>query len=93
MRILWTDEAQSNLDKISEFIAADSPQRALSYLRKIKSKTRRLSRFPLSGRAVPEATDLPGKLREIIVDNYRVIYTVKKDCVHVISVIHGMRLL
>ena len=91
MKIFWTDEALDNLSEISEFIAADSPHRALSYVRKIKSRPRRLNRFPLSGRTVPETTDLPGALREIIVDNYRVIYTIQPDCVQVISVIHGMR--
>ena len=49
----------------------------------------RLEDFPLSGRIVPEfdVTDL----REIIIGEFRVIYQLQSDDVHVIAVRHGAR--
>ncbi len=50
-----------------------------------------LGEFPLLGRAVPEFPDTAGRLREVIVEHYRLIYEVFPDRVEIISVMHGRR--
>ena len=51
----------------------------------------RLERFPQSGRVVPEVGD--ETLREVIYENYRLVYRVHADSVEVVTVYHGARLL
>jgi len=49
----------------------------------------RLESFPESGRRVPESTD--PKVRELLVESYRVIYRLKKGSVQILAVAHGAR--
>ncbi len=51
---------------------------------------RRLSRFPQSGRFLPEFPDLP--YREVIVLQYRFIYRVDNASVWIVAVRHAARL-
>jgi toxin ParE1/3/4 len=52
--------------------------------------TRTLSKFPLSGRKVPEFDD--DSVRELITYSYRIIYLVQPAEVLVAAVIHGKRM-
>jgi len=49
----------------------------------------RLELFPESGRQVPESTD--SKVRELLVEGYRIIYRLKKGRVQILAVAHGAR--
>ena len=48
-----------------------------------------VTEFPLSGRVVPEFD--PSHLREVIFENYRIVYIVLADDVYVLGVFHGAR--
>jgi plasmid stabilization system protein ParE len=50
-----------------------------------------LELFPYSGRVVPEYNQ--PNLREIIYQNYRVIYRVKTGLIEIVRITHGARLL
>ncbi len=91
--LIWGDVAVSDLEGIYDYIARDSHQYARHQIERIHQSTERLRQFPESGRTVPEFPHLPH--REIIVDNYRVIYryAADSDRVFVIAVVHGRRLL
>ncbi|TFG04298.1 MAG: type II toxin-antitoxin system RelE/ParE family toxin [Promethearchaeota archaeon] len=43
------------------------------------------------GRKVPELDD--SNIREIIIKNYRLIYTIFKERIQIIRIIHGSRIL
>jgi len=61
---------------------------------RIAQSTRRLARFPRSGRIVPEfkLTNVREVIiREVIIQNHRVIYEVAGDRIHILTVIHGAR--
>ena len=92
-KLIWSDEAEKNLIEIYEFIAFDSEPRAREFVRKLKTKARRLKRFPYSGRIVPELAEQPGQPREILVQNYRIIYDIHHGGIKIVMVRHGMRLL
>ena len=49
------------------------------------------SRFPFSGRVVPELSD--ENIREWFAYSYRVIYRVENEAVTVAAIVHGKRLL
>lgn len=92
-KIKWTLRALNDLNNIYEFIAKDSRRYAQIQVENIQNDVSNLARFPLMGRNVPEFPHLP--YREILVDNYRVLYRFKEDQgrVIVMSVVHGRRLL
>jgi addiction module RelE/StbE family toxin len=90
-RVSWTPQAADDLEAICLFIARDTPQIAAAFAERVVTATDRLETHPRLGRVVPEFgfTDL----REILVGSYRVIYRVREDQVHILTVHHGARLL
>ncbi len=91
--LIWGDVALLDLESIYDFIARDSHQYARHQVERIQQTALRLRQFPESGRHVPEFPHLP--YREIIIDNYRVIYRYRADSetVLIVTVVHGRRLL
>ena len=91
--LIWGDVAISDLEDIYDYIARDSHQYAKHQVERIYHSTERLRQFPESGRRVHEFPHLPH--REVIVDNYRVIYRYAVDIatVLILTVVHGRRLL
>ncbi len=91
MRIVWSAEAHKNLLSIIQFISQDSANRALAFAKKIESKIIHLERFPALGRIVPELEKEIIPPREIIIDNYRVVYRIRHKTIEIVTVFHGMR--
>jgi toxin ParE1/3/4 len=71
-RVVWSRRASQHLEAIADYIAADSPTYAGIVVKKVVHQTRALSRFPRSGRKVPEFDN--ENIRELLVYSYRVIY-------------------
>lgn len=89
--VVWTDRALNNLEDIALHIADDSPLYARAFVVRIVGAVERLSRLPRQGRTVPEFGD--ETLRELIFQNYRVVYRIDGDRVGIVAVRHGaMRL-
>ena len=89
--VRWTPQAADDPDAISLFIARDAPQVAATFADRVLRATDRLASYPGLGRAVPELGI--EDIREIVVGSYRVIYRVREDEVHLLTVHHGARLL
>lgn len=89
MRVEWSPLALDDLDDVTRYIGKDSPYYAREMAERIFETTDRLTDFPLSGRAVPEADD--PALREVIVQGYRVMYRVEAERVLVLAVMHSRR--
>lgn len=88
-RLEWTEPAVSDLDNIHAYIARDSAEYADAFVERLILSAERLESFPASGRVVPEAKDQ--RVREVIVENYRIIYRPKKGMIQILAVIHGAR--
>jgi plasmid stabilization system protein ParE len=86
-RVIWTETAWSDLEQIAQYISKDSAQYAAAFAREVRDASRSLSRFAGRGRIVPEL-EQPG-LREISVRNYRMIYSISAESVHILGLIHG----
>ena len=86
-RVIWSDEAVEDLQHISDYIARDSRHYAAAVVSRIVKSTRRLSRYPRSGRIVPEVGD--ETFREILVYSYRIIYRVDERIVTIEAIAHG----
>jgi toxin ParE1/3/4 len=72
------------------FILQDNPQGALQFRKKLERALRRLTRYPMSGRLIPEFPDLP--FREVIVPPYRFFYRCEGGNVWVVACWHGAQL-
>ena len=83
--------AQVDLVSIFDYIAQDSPNRALSFVEKLDQRIGRLEQHPNLGR-VPRHP----KLREfgyrvLIVESYLVFYIIRGQTIEVHRVVHGSR--
>jgi toxin ParE1/3/4 len=90
-RVVWSRRASEDMAAIADYIAADSPTYAGIVVKKVVHQTRALSRFPRSGRKVPEFDN--EDIRELLVYSYRVIYRLEEREVVIAAVIHGKRML
>ena len=91
--LIWSDVAISDLESIYDYIARDSHQYARHQVERIHQSKERLLQFPESGRHIPEFPHLPH--REVIIDNYRVIYRYIGDIetVLIVTVVHERQML
>lgn len=86
MKVVWTDKAQARLREIQEYIARDSPQRALAVVERLIARSATLADPPLLGRPVPEYPR--SDLRELLERPFRLIYRVRDDRIDILSVKH-----
>ena len=77
-KIKWTIRALNDLHDIHDFIAKDSKRYALIQIVNIQNAVSNLLSFPMIGHKIPEFPHL--QYREILVSNYRVVYTYEKIC-------------
>ncbi len=90
-KIIWSKQSRDDLQCIVLFIAQNNPPVAESFGCLLMSKVEVLAQFPLIGRVVPEEND--GKVREIVLRPYRIIYKVlaEEQLVAIARVWHGAR--
>jgi toxin ParE1/3/4 len=89
--VVWTEPALADLDSIADYIALDNGVAAANLVKRVFHATDRLSRFPMSGRKVPELHPLPH--RELIVNPCRIIYRVEGNTAFILLVIRSEQLL
>ena len=85
-KVSWTDLAEYDLQEIENYIAQDSPTYAIITSEKIINRSFVLTKFPKSGRIVPEFEN--PVIRELIEGNYRIVYFLKSTKEIVILRIH-----
>jgi plasmid stabilization system protein ParE len=84
LRVLFTPKGRRQFLKAVAYIYRDNPSASLSFRNKAEKTLSRLTKFPESGRLIPEFSDLP--FREVIVRPYRFFYKVKDEIVWIIAV-------
>jgi plasmid stabilization system protein ParE len=72
------------------YIQRDDHEAALKFRDRSEHALRRLLRFPVSGRLIPEFPDLP--FREIIVPPYRFFYRREGKLIWIVAVWHGAQI-
>jgi addiction module RelE/StbE family toxin len=91
MKIKWSPLSVERLTSIVKYISEDKPIAAIKLSDTIFTSVERLKIFPQSGRIVPELDN--SKYREILVSNYRVIYSIVEDVVFILTIRHQVQLL
>jgi toxin ParE1/3/4 len=83
--------SQADIVEIFDYIAQDSPNRALSFVEKLDRRIVSLEQHPLLGR-IPRHP----KLREygyrvLVIESYLVFYIIRGQMVEIHRVVHGSR--
>ena len=89
MAVEWTARARTDLRELHTYIAQDSPHYARRFVEKIFKAVEALNDHPQIGRKVPEADR--EDIRELLFQNYRIIYRIKPEHVYIVTVLHGGR--
>lgn len=85
--IIWLQSALSDLRLIHAYIARDSPDHAAAFIVRILQSAENLDPFVRLGRVVPERGS--DTLRELLIDDYRLMYRLRGGKVEILSVVHG----
>lgn len=85
-RLVLSPTARSDLIKIRQYIASENVRAANRIIREIRSRFKKLLKFPELGRRRDE---LGKGLRSFPVGKYLVFYFVTEDCVKISRVLHG----
>jgi toxin ParE1/3/4 len=89
VKVVWSDSAVADLESIVEYIAQGSEHYAAVFAEKVLKAVEKLGTFPRIGRVVPEYDR--EDLRELIFQNYRIIYKVDPDRVAIATIVHASR--
>lgn len=90
-RLVWTEQAISELGEIVEYIAYDNPKAARRLAKRVKGHVEQLKRHPLSGPIPPEHAG--GPYRQISESPCRAIYRFDGKHVIILRVLRSERLL
>ena len=91
MRVIWSARAQRDLDAIYAYVARDTALAARNWITKLRQRARAVAAVPKVGRLVPEFEKLD--VREVFVGSYRIVYQIEANCVRVLTVFEGHRLI
>lgn len=88
MRVLLSDRSQLDLSEIGDYIATDSPMRAVTFVRELQAACTKIGRMPTAYRLRPELLD---GLRSATHKSYVIFFAVVDGDVLVARVMHGAR--
>ena len=90
--VIWTKNAQFDLESIIEYIKIDSLIIAKKIFLEIKKECENLHYFPQRKRVVPELQQIGIlKYREIIYERWRIIFKIDNTKVYVLLVVDSRR--
>ncbi len=89
LKVVWAENAIQDLLGIKNFIAQDSIDRAEDWISELFAAGKNLSLLSSRGRIVPEFNQ--ENLRELLIENYRLVYRIKSTTVEIITVFEGHR--
>ncbi|HXJ97118.1 MAG TPA: type II toxin-antitoxin system RelE/ParE family toxin [Terriglobia bacterium] len=86
MELRWTEEAVTDLERITDYLFQNAPERAADLVDAIYNAPSGLLAFPYRGR--------PGKkqgTRELVLSPlpYMVVYQISGDFIHIVRILHG----
>jgi addiction module RelE/StbE family toxin len=91
MKLKWSPLAADKLAIFVKYISKDNPEAGRNFANTIFKSIEKLKKFPKSGRVVPELDK--SKYREILVGNYRVIYSIDNNVIQILTIRHQKQLL
>lgn len=90
-RVLLTSEAKQDIEAAYLYIRADVPETAQRWRLRLLDLIKTLASFPEPHEVAAEARDAGVELRQMLFGNYRILYTIESDAVHIHALRHGAR--
>jgi addiction module RelE/StbE family toxin len=87
MQIDYSDQSIDDLSKIGEYIAQNSKNRAVEFLKKLKNKIELLIHFPFIGMEC-ESKGIYEDCRVMIFESYLIFYAIKKESIRINRILH-----
>lgn len=87
MKLLYSQEAVSDLVRLRAFIASNDPAAAARIAAQLTTRLQGLCAFPEMGRTVAQAPH-PAAIRDFIFGNYVVRYTVQESAIVILRLWH-----
>jgi plasmid stabilization system protein ParE len=91
VNIVWTAEARRSLRAIQRFLVQDSEFYAERVVTLIIDRVEAAASHPGRGHPVHEYPAAP--LREVHESSYRIIYLIREDALHVVTIVHFKQVL
>ena len=91
MKLRWTERARRDLLDIGDYIARDNRTAARAWVERLRNRARKAAHAPQAGRVVPEFGR--DDVREVFLRTYRIVYRIREDAIHVLTVFEGHKLL
>jgi len=91
MKLSWSKESMLKLLEIEQYIEKNNPKKAVEFTDFLISQGEVLSDTPYIGRIVKEISN--PSIRELIVNNYRIVYKIQEQDVIILTVFEGHRLI
>jgi toxin ParE1/3/4 len=88
VRVVLSNQAEIDLEEIADYIAADNPARAVSFVRELCDHFERIAQTPL---AYPQRPELGDGVRCCTHGNYLILFIPDEGEVFVARVVHGRR--
>ena len=87
MRVVFTSEALRSLEAIADYIAADNPARAVSFVEELRAKSLGLAAYPKAFPLVPRYETLGIRRRRH--GRYLIFYRLEAERILILYVVHG----
>ena len=86
MRLVFTPLAIQDLEAIGDYIAANNPARAVSFIQELRKRCAMLVKRPQSYRARPE---LGSGIHSCVHRNYIIFFAADSNVIRVIRILHS----
>ncbi|MGB0127213.1 MAG: type II toxin-antitoxin system RelE/ParE family toxin [Rhodocyclaceae bacterium] len=87
-RVVLSVQAERDLEEIGDYIAGDSPQRALAFISALRAHCDRIARAPFAYPARPELAD---GVRTCTHGPYLIVFRPGDETVLIVRILHGAR--
>ena len=91
-RLIWTEPALTDLERIADYIALDDPNAARKLVRKIFSHVEQLAKFPEMG-SIPRELRRIKRYRQIVEKPCRIFYRIEGKKIYIVHVMRGEQIL
>ena len=89
MKVRIARSARQDLEKIGDWIARDSPRRALTFVEELRERCDALGKYPHAFPIVPRYEQ--SGLRRRVFGDYLIFYVIRDEEVLVLRILHGSR--
>jgi toxin ParE1/3/4 len=88
MKVTFSPKAAFDLEQIGDYIAKDSPARAVTFIEDIERHCFKIAEMP---EAYPARDDLKAGLKMALHGNYLILFSIEQKVIRIERIIHGAR--